>query len=118
MKRVIAGVSFLAVLGGTLALSKADDLKILAQAGRKAKTQITNVLPETRRMTEPLMAFRLGDALPIEERVRTRIHTDSSMTNADLTVLPTEKKNEVKIRGTVQNSAQKQRAIDLAKTTT
>ena len=117
MKRFFAVVLFVAVLGGTLALSKGEDLLILTKAGKKAKEQITNVLPESRRITEPLIAFRPGDVLPIEERVRIRIQTDTAMTNADVFVSPSTNKNEVKLRGIVQTMVQKQRAVELAKTT-
>lgn len=113
MKRFLAVTLFLAVLAGTLALSKASDLDILLKAGRKAKEQVTNTLPEGRKLAGPLAAFRAGDALPIEERVRVRIQTDKAMAGADVSVAsPTA--GEVKLRGIVQTTAQKAKAVELA----
>lgn len=118
MKRFLAVSLFVFVLGGTLALSKADDLTILMKAGRKAQTQVAAVMPESRRLAGPLAAFRAGDALPIEERVRLRIRTDKQMVGADVTVAIARHPGEVRLRGVVTNGVQKARAIELAAGTT
>lgn len=117
MKRILAGLLFVLVLAGTLALSKADDLDILARAGRKARAQVTAVMPEGRKLAGPLAAFRAGDALPVEERVRVRIQTDKAMIGADVTVIATATAGEVRLRGTVASGGQKLRAIELANAT-
>lgn len=114
MKRFLAASLFLAVLAGTLALSKAEDLNILLKAGRKAQAQVSNVMPESRKLAGPLASFRAGDALPVEERVRVRIQTDKAMAGADVSVVPTATAGEVRLRGVVQGSAQKARALELA----
>jgi BON domain len=118
MKRFLAVSLFLFVLAGTLALSKADDLTILMKAGRKARTQVEAVMPEGRRLAGPLAAFRAGDALPVEERVRVRIRTDKLMAGSNVTVAIAVKSGEVRLSGVVQNGAQRARAIELASGTT
>lgn len=115
--RILCATLFLFVLGGTLALSKAEDLNILLRAGRKAKEQIANTMPDGRKLSGPLAAFRAGDALPVEERVRVRIQTDKAMAGADVTVAAAEKAGEVRLRGVVQSSSQKARAVELANAT-
>ncbi len=112
--RVLSVSLFLFILVGTLALSKAADLDILLKAGRKAKEQVANVMPEGGKLAGPLAAFRAGDALPVEERVRVRIQTDKAMIGADVTVDATAKPGEVRLRGIVLATAQKQRAVELA----
>ncbi len=118
MKRFLAVSLFVFVLAGTLALSKADDLTILMKAGRKAQAQVTAAMPEGRRLAGPLAAFRAGDALPIEERVRLRIRTDKQMVGADVAVAGTANPGEVRLRGVVKTGVQKARAVELAAGTT
>ena len=118
MKRFLAVSLFVSVLAGTFALGKADDLTILMKAGRKAREQFTAVLPDSRRLAGPLAAFRPGDALPVEERVRVRIQTDKTMAGAEVSVGATENVGEVRLRGIVRGTAQRARAIELAMGTT
>ncbi|QEL13770.1 BON domain-containing protein [Limnoglobus roseus] len=108
---------FLFILVGTLALSRAEDLNILLKAGRKAKEQVGNALPDGQKLAGPLAAFRAGDALPVEERVRVRIQTDKGMTGSEVAVATTDKAGEVRLRGVVQTTGQKQRAVELANLT-
>jgi hypothetical protein len=118
MKRFLAGALFVAVLVGTIALAKSDDLLILMKAGRKAREQVTAALPDGRRLAGPLAAFRPGDALPVEERVRVRIQTDKAMAGADVSVVATGNAGEVRLRGIVRGGDQRARAIELASGTT
>lgn len=116
--RILCTTLFLFVLGGTLALSKESDLDVLLRAGRKAKEQVANTLPDGRRLAGPLAAFRAGDALPVEERVRVRIQTDKAMAGADVAVAAApDAAGEVRLRGVVQTGAQKARAVELANAT-
>lgn len=115
--RILCATLFVFVLGGTLAMSKAEDLDILMRAGRKAKEQIANTLPDGRKLAGPLAAFRAGDALPVEERVRVRIQTDKAMAGADVTVSAADAAGEVRLRGVVQSGVQKSRAVELANAT-
>jgi osmotically-inducible protein OsmY len=116
-KRVLAVVLFAGVLGGTLALSKAADLGILLKAGRKAHDQVRNVLPESKRFTEPLAAFRVNDIWPVEDRVAVRLQTDKSLQGATITVAGNSAAGAVKLKGVVQTTAQKDRAQELATST-
>lgn len=115
-RRAIAVFVFGAVLAGTLATSKDADTGILARAGKKASEQVRNTLPDARKVAGPLAAFRAGDALPVEERVRVRIQTDKAMAGADVTVNTTAV-GEVKLRGIVGTDVQKRRAVELAEGT-
>lgn len=117
MKRFFAFTVFLGVLVGTLALSKAEDLNLLMNAGRKAREQFSRVMPEARKLAGPLAAFRAGDALPVEERVRVRIQTDQAMVGADVSVVSSLNSGEICLRGLVKDREQKRRANELARAT-
>jgi hypothetical protein len=116
-KRAAAAVAFLGVLTATIVLSKPGDLDILLRVGKKAAEKVQGGLPDARRAAGPLAAFRAGDALPVEERVRVRIQTDKQMAGADVTVVSTATAGEVRLRGVVQTGTQRQRAIELAEGT-
>jgi osmotically-inducible protein OsmY len=116
-KRFFAVLLFTLVVGGTLAFSKASDLGILYKAGKKAHTQIRNVLPETRKLTEPLTALRVTDALPVEERVQIRISADKDLHGGQVLVSTGPTTGSIKLRGVVQSSELRNRAQDLATTT-
>ncbi|MGL4424495.1 MAG: BON domain-containing protein, partial [Gemmataceae bacterium] len=64
-----------------------------------------------------LAAFRAGDVLPVEERVRLRIQNDKAMAGTDVSVSATATAGEVRLRGIVQNDEQRQRAATLAEAT-
>jgi hypothetical protein len=117
VKRAAAAVICFGLLAGTLVLSKPTDLDVLARVGKKAGEKVSAALPDARKVAGPLAAFRAGDALPVEERVRVRIQTDKQMAGADVTVTPTAAVGEVRLRGVVQTDDQKQRAVELAEGT-
>jgi hypothetical protein len=116
-KRVVAVVVFVGVLAGTLVTSQTSDLEILARVGAKTSATVASALPDAHKVAGPLAAFRAGDALPIEERVRVRIQTDKQMTGADVVVAPTAAAGQVRLRGVVQTAEQRRRAIELAEGT-
>jgi osmotically-inducible protein OsmY len=116
-KRAAAAVAFFGVLAATIVLSKRGDLDILLRVGKKAAEKVQSGLPDARKATGPLAAFRAGDALPVEERVRVRIQTDKQMAGAEVTVVSTSTAGEVRLRGVVQTGNQRQRAIELAEGT-
>jgi osmotically-inducible protein OsmY len=117
VKRVAAVLAFGVVLAGTFALGKPTDFDVLARVGKKTAEKVKGAMPEARQVAGPLAAFRAGDALPVEERVRVRIQTDKLMTGADVAVSPTATAGEVKLRGLVQTAGQKRRAVELAEGT-
>ena len=116
-QRAVAVFLFGAVLAGTLITSKPADADILSRAGKKAVAQVRDAMPEARKLAGPLAAFRAGDALPVEERVRVRIQTDKAMLGADVAVVPTATAGEVRLRGIVATHSQKLRAVELAEAT-
>jgi len=116
-KRAAAVMVFFAVLSGTFVLGKPTDFDILVRVGRKTAEKVQGGLPDARKVAGPLAVFRAGDALPVEERVRVRIHTDKQMAGADVAVTPTATTGEVRLRGVVQTNNQKRRAVELAEGT-
>jgi hypothetical protein len=114
LKRAVAITIFFSVLAGSLVLSKSTDLEILTRVSKTTTRKVHAALPDARRVAGPLAIFRAGDALPVEERVRVRIQTDKQMDGADVWVVPTETRGEIRLRGIVKNSDQKVRAVELA----
>jgi hypothetical protein len=115
--RILAGGMFLAILAGTFAMSKPSDVDVLCRIGTTSLDEVRSALPDNGKLAAPLAAFRAGDALPIEERVRVRIQTDKDLTGSEVTVAPTNTAGQVKLKGVVSNVSQKQRAVELAERT-
>jgi hypothetical protein len=113
-KRVLGVVAAVAIVGGALAGSKKSDPDTLARVGEVVGHRVKASLPEASKVAGPLAAFRPGDALPVEEKVRVRIRTDKAMAGADVTVAPGATAGEVRLRGVVQNRGQWSRAAELA----
>ena len=86
-KRALVVTTFVSLLTGTLLTSKPSDVEAMIRIGKKAAGKIESALPEARVAAGPLAAFRAGDALPIEERVRVRIQTEKAMVGADVVAL-------------------------------
>jgi hypothetical protein len=114
-KRTLAVGLFAAVLAGTLVTSKPSDVEVLARVFAVSRERVASAMPEARKLAGPLAAFRAGDALPVEERVRVRIQTDKQMTGADVSASPAA--NGVRLRGIVATAAQRKRAVELAEGT-
>lgn len=114
--RILAILLFLIILGGTFALSEPGDLDILARVSRVSLDHAKSALPPNDTLTGPLAAFRAGDALPIEERVRLRIQTDKDLAGAEVTVVSTSP-GQIRLKGVVTNSVQKARAVEIAERT-
>lgn len=119
-KRFTAGILFLVVLISPLVLAKETDGPILARIGKVAFQKTKEALPPRVNLTAPLSAFRAGDALPIEERVRLRIETDKQMKGIKVEVWPSDQPNkpgEIHLRGIVPDQASKNRAGLIAQST-
>jgi hypothetical protein len=116
-KRVLAVVVFAGVLTGTFAASKPTDFEVLTRVVRTTRDKVHASLPPAHRVAGPLAAFRAGDALPVEERVRVRIQTDKAMAGADVAAVPTPAAGEVRLKGVVASPGQKRRAVELAEGT-
>ena len=62
-------------------------------------------------------AFRAGNALPVEERVRLRIETDKKLAGIRIEVWPGEKEGEVRLRGVVPGAESRTRIVGIAEST-
>ena len=113
-KRILGFVLALGIVGGALAGSKKSDPDTLARVGEVVGQRVKASLPEASKVAGPLTAFKPGDALPVEEKVRMRIHTDKKMAGTDVTVAPGSATGEVKLRGLVRDRGQWSRAAELA----
>ncbi len=116
-KRILGLVLGLGIVGGALAGSKKSDPDTLARVGEVVGQKVKASLPEASKVVGPLAAFKPGDALPVEEKVRVRIRTDKAMAGADVTVSPGAAAGEVRLRGVATNPAQRRRAGELAEQT-
>ncbi|CAN5484061.1 hypothetical protein BH11PLA2_BH11PLA2_34070 [soil metagenome] len=114
--RIAAVLVFVAVISATFALSQPSDFAILARIGKVTGETVRGGIPDNARLAGSLAAFRAGDALTVEERVRVRIQSDKDMTGAEVNVVMTAN-GEVKLKGLVQSTSQKNRALDLAERT-
>lgn len=94
-----------------------SDVEVLARVGSVVARQAKAALPDASKVAGPFVAFRPGDALPIEERVRVRIRTDKEMGGADVTVVPGTIPGEVRLRGIVPTVVHQRRAAELAEGT-
>jgi BON domain len=117
MRKWIAVVAFVTVLGGALAGSKQTDAEILTRVGRMTAKKVTAVMPDTSALAGPLVALTPPDLMPVADRVRVRIKTDQVMDGATVTVAATSA-GEVTLRGEVKSATQRLRAVELAQTTT
>lgn len=117
IRKTLAGIVFASVLVGTFVASKSTDFEILQRVVRVSRDKIASVTPDAQKLAGPLAAFRIGNALPIEERVRVRIQNDKHMLGGDVTVLPTATTGEVRLRGIVETSDQRNHALVLAEST-
>jgi hypothetical protein len=116
-KRIFGVLAAIGIVGAAVAGSKKSDPDTLARVGAVVGKRVKGALPDGSKVAGPLVAFRAGDALPVEEKVRLRIHTDKAMNGADVTVLTGASAGEVKLRGIVPNRAQWKRAGELAEAT-
>ena len=116
-KRAFIVATFVSLLTGTLLTSKPSDVEAMIRIGKKAAGKIESALPEARIAAGPLAAFRAGDVLPIEERVRVRIQTEKAMAGADIVAVAMPTIGEVKLKGIVRDAAQKRRAVEIANST-
>ena len=117
-KRFSAGMMFLVVLICPLVAAKETDGPILARVGKVAWAKAKDGLPDKAKLTGPLAAFRAGDALPVEERVRLRIETDKRLAGVRVEVWPGEKEGQVRLRGTLPGSEWRTRIVGIAESTT
>jgi osmotically-inducible protein OsmY len=116
VKRILSVVLFLAIVGGALAASKRTDAETLTRIGRTATEKVTAVLPEREQVVGPLAKVQFGTLTAVDDRVRARLRTDAALDGARITVDAAN--GVVKLGGKAETSAQRERAVQLAQTTT
>ena len=114
-KKVLIGVLFAVIVGGTLAFSSPTDAEVLTKVGRTASEQVIAALPDRSQVAGPLAHLQMGDLTAVDDRVRVRLKTDAGVDATNLTV--TADGSTVKLSGKVATTAQRERAVQLAQTT-
>ncbi len=107
---------FVLIVGGSLAASKKSDADILTKVGRTSTEKILSNLPDRSRVAGPFAQVQLGDLTNLEDKVRVRLRTEASLETAKFAV--TSQGTTIKIAGKVNSPVQRDRALELAKTTT
>jgi hypothetical protein len=113
-KRVVILVLAVGVGVGLFLQCKKTDPDILARLGDVVGSKVKAALPEASKVAGPLVAFKPGDVLPIEEKVRMRIGMDKKMTGAAVIVAPGPESGAIRLRGVVNHAEQAARAEQLA----
>ena len=115
-RKILASIIFVAIVGGAMAASRKTDADILTKVGRTAADKVTGVLPEREQVAGPLAKVHFGALTNVDERVRARIRTDAGLEGAKITV--SAKGGIVKLGGKAESSVQRERAVQMAQTTT
>lgn len=114
-RKILAVIIFVAIVGGALAASRKTDADILTKVGRTAADKVMGVLPEREQVAGPLAKIHFGALTNADERVRARLRTDAGLENAKITV--SAKDGVMKLGGKAETSAQRERAVQLAQST-
>ena len=114
-RKVLVAAVFVAIVGGSLAMSKQSDAEVLTRVGRSAAEQVAAALPERTAVAGPLAQVQVGDLTAVDDRVRLRLKTDVALQGAQLAV--TADQGAVRLSGRVETAAQRERAVHLAQTT-
>ncbi len=115
-KKVIVGSVFVLIVGGSLAFCKKTDAEILTKVGRTASNQVMAAMPERSAVAGPLAQMTAPDLSGPADRVRVRLKTDTAVSTLNLNV--TADGDVVKLSGKADTSGQRERAVQLAQTTT
>jgi len=116
MRKSIAVVAFISVIGGALAGSNRTDADILTRVGRTTAAKVKAVMPDTSALAGPLVALAPPDLMPVADRVRVRIKTDKLMDGATVGASATAD-GKVTLTGEVKSADQRLRAVELAQST-
>jgi len=104
-RKILASIIFVAIVGGAMAASRKTDADM-----------VLGVLPEREQVAGPLAKVHFGALTNVDERVRARIRTDAGLEGAKITV--SAKDGIVKLSGKAESSVQRERAVQMAQTTT
>lgn len=116
LRRVLAGIAFVAIVGGALAAARKSDADVLTRVGRTTAAKVMEVMPEREQVAGPLAKVQFGTLTSVDERVRVRLRTDAALDSTRITV--SAEGGVVKLGGKADTSAQRERAVQLAQTTT
>lgn len=116
LRRVLAGIAFAAIVGGTLAAARTSDAEVLTRVGRTTAAKVMAAMPEREQVAGPLAKVQFGTLTGVDERVRVRLRTDAALDGARITV--SADAGVVKLGGKADTAAQRERAVQLAQTTT
>ncbi len=116
LRRVLAGIAFVAIVGGALAASRKSDAEVLTRVGRTTAAKVMAAMPEREQVAGPLAKVQFGTLTGVDERVRVRLRTDAALDGARITVAA--EGGVVKLGGKTDTAAQRERAVQLAQTTT
>lgn len=116
LRRVLAGIAFVAIVGGALAASRKSDAEVLTRIGRTTAAKVMAAMPEREQVAGPLAKVQFGTLTGVDERVRVRLRTDAALDSARITV--SAEGGVVKLGGKADTAAQRERAVQLAQTTT
>lgn len=116
MRKPLAVVAFIAVIGGALAGSNRTDADILTRVGRTTAARVKAALPDTSALAGPLVALAPPDLMPVADRVRVRIKTDKLMDGATVAAAASAD-GKVTLTGEVNTADQRLRAVELAQST-
>jgi osmotically-inducible protein OsmY len=116
LRRILAGIAFVAIVGGALAAARKSDAEVLTRVGRTSAAKVMEVMPEREQVAGPLAKVQFGTLTGVDERVRVRLRTDAALDSARITV--SADGGVVKLGGKADTPAQRERAVQLAQTTT
>jgi hypothetical protein len=112
--KLLVGVG---VVGGGLAASHRSDGEILAKVATTAVSKLHAAAPNPALLTTPLASLRPSRVLPIEDRVRLRLDSDTHLTSVTVDVRTGSAVGEIILRGFVQTPEQRLRAAALTEST-
>jgi osmotically-inducible protein OsmY len=116
LRKVLAGIAFVAIVGGALAAARTSDAEVLTRVGRTTAAKVMAAMPDREQVAGPLAKAQFGTLTGVADRVRVRLRTDAAMDGARITV--SAEGGVVKLGGKADTAAQRERAVLLAQTTT
>jgi len=116
-KKIAACLLLVIIVGGVVLTSQSSDGAILVRLGQIIATRATANLPDRSNLAGPIVSFKLGDRLPIEEQVRLRIQADKTLGQQPVEVLVGNGPGIVRLRGIVTEGRFAQEILQVAANT-
>jgi len=115
VKKLLTATIFLSIVGGSLVASRKSDADVLIRVGRTATDRVSLALPDRSKLAGPLAKLPLLEWANLEDKIRARYRTDALVAQANVGIEVNGE--DVKLTGRVETPAQRDRAIELAKST-